>query len=144
MRLWHWELIPYLDNQHLLGQWRECVAIKRKIDKCGTPNNYIVNYVTTYSVEDFKKYCGYVITEMTHRGFKVNPKLVNEIYEFEGKSFHSINEPSNRIFYLHHDTNYLKICYYNLLEKSYAKPSRELFDMLDKIENYITSKGVAL
>lgn len=144
MRLWHYELIPYLDNQHLLGQWRECVAIKRKIDKCGTPNNYIVNYVTTYSVEDFKKYCGYVITEMTRRGFKVNPKLVNEIYEFEGKSFHSTNKPSNRVFYHHHDTNYLKICYYNLLEKFLAKPNEELFNMLDKIKNYIVSKGIIL
>ena len=143
MRLWHYELIPYLDNQHLLGQWRECVAIKRKIDKCGTPNNYIVNYVTTYLVEDFKKYCGYVITEMTRRGFKVNPKLVNEIYEMDNKYFGKLYSDKG-IFFWNHNEDYLKICYYNLVEKSYAKPSEELFNMLDKMKSYIVSKGIIL
>lgn len=143
MRLWHWELIPYLDDQHLLGQWRECIAIKHKIDKCGTPNNYVVNYVTQYCVEDFQKYCGNVITEMHRRGFKVNPKLVNEIYEMNDKYFGKLYSDKG-IFFWDHNKTYLKICYYNLLEKARSKQTKELDEMLSKIESYIVSKGIIL
>lgn len=30
MRLWHEKLIPYLDRQRLLGQHRECAALRGK------------------------------------------------------------------------------------------------------------------
>ncbi len=33
MRLWHYALIPYLDNKHLVSQWREILAIKRQWEK---------------------------------------------------------------------------------------------------------------
>ena len=27
MRLWSWQLIPYIPDMQLKGQWRECVLI---------------------------------------------------------------------------------------------------------------------
>jgi uncharacterized protein (TIGR02328 family) len=30
MRLWHYKLIPYLPRQQLLGQHRECCALRGK------------------------------------------------------------------------------------------------------------------
>lgn len=33
MRLFHYALIPVLDNKHLIAEWRECIGIKRQWEK---------------------------------------------------------------------------------------------------------------
>lgn len=139
MRLWHYKLIPYLDDKHLLAQWREVIAIKRKIDKYGSPNHLIVNRVMDYSLNEFIYYAGLVITEMTTRGFKINPNLINEIYEFNNKNFKG-SDYFDFVFDGWHNDEYLLICYYNLLEKYQCRPSDEQKKMIDNVRNYLSSK----
>ena len=45
MRLWHKDLIDVLPNQQLVAQWRELSAIAGAIQKHGTPNHLLVNFV---------------------------------------------------------------------------------------------------
>ena len=45
MRLWHINLIKALPQQHLVAQWRELSAIAGAIQKNGTPNHVLVNFV---------------------------------------------------------------------------------------------------
>ena len=48
MRLWHEALIPYLPNQQLLGQHRECCALRGK--GWGRKHS-TVDYVFTHPIE---------------------------------------------------------------------------------------------
>ena len=64
MRLWHFRLLPYLDNFHIVAQWRELLAIKGAIDKNGTPKHRLVNMVLDYSIVEFVKYCSLVTLEL--------------------------------------------------------------------------------
>ena len=57
MRLWHKDLIQYLPDLQLKGQWRECALIADALAKNGTPNHLLVNRVTEYPLEDFWIYC---------------------------------------------------------------------------------------
>ena len=38
MRLWHYQLLPYLPKYQLKSQWRECVCIASNIYEHGTPS----------------------------------------------------------------------------------------------------------
>ena len=58
MRLFHYALIPVLDNKHLVAQWRECIAIKRQWEK-GSLKHRLVSYVMDY---DKIYFMGYVIS----------------------------------------------------------------------------------
>jgi uncharacterized protein (TIGR02328 family) len=68
MRLWHKDLLPYLDDFHIVSQYRELLAIKRAIDKNGTPNHRLVNKVLDYSIEHFKAYALLVKLELVKKG----------------------------------------------------------------------------
>lgn len=68
MRLWHQSLIPYLDRQHLLGQHRECCALRGK----GWGRKHAtVDYVFKYWLTDLYKYHFFVMKEMKRRGYNV-------------------------------------------------------------------------
>ena len=45
MRLWHKDLISVLPREQLVAQWRELSAIAGAIQKNGTPNHGLVNFV---------------------------------------------------------------------------------------------------
>lgn len=109
MRLWHKDLIEVLPNQQLKSQWRELLAIKRKIDKCFTPNHLLVNYVLDIRIEDWILYSQSVYNEMKFRGYKVDPKVYEEIRKIKISGTSTLSH--------YHTAEYLKICYYNLLEK---------------------------
>ena len=51
MRLWHTKLIKALPNMHLQSQWRELSAIAGAIQKNGTPNHVLVNFVLDYDYD---------------------------------------------------------------------------------------------
>ena len=110
MRLWHKELIPYLPRQQLLGQWRECCAIKRNIEKNGTPNHVLVNKVMQYPPEHFNGYAYLVYNEITDRGYSATWERFAE-------------EPlilaeERELFDGWHNDRYLRQCLYNLQEKA--------------------------
>ena len=66
MRLWHQKLIPYLPRQQLLGQHRECCALRG--NGWGRKHS-VVNYVFTYKPERLVAYHYLVMDEMKRRGY---------------------------------------------------------------------------
>lgn len=70
MRLWNFMMIPYLPDNQLRGQWKECALIAYGIKKNGTPNHLLVNRVMNYPIDDFLSYCGMVKTELYRRRFR--------------------------------------------------------------------------
>lgn len=66
MRLWAQQLIPYLDRQRLLGQHRECAALRGR--GWGRPHS-TVNYVFTHDPSWLVAYHWLVTDEMKRRGY---------------------------------------------------------------------------
>lgn len=71
MRLWHQKLIPYLDRQRLLGQHRECAALR---GKGWGKKHATVDYVFKYATERLVAYHFLVMEEMKRRGY--NPDSI--------------------------------------------------------------------
>lgn len=118
MRIWHKSLLGVLPQQQLVSQWRELVAIKRKVDKCGTPNHLLVNKVLNYDISHFKKCVMATYSVCKRRGINVSKSLLNEMIFWECDSFSNYNPDS--IFKEWHDKHYLIQCYYNLEEKFFC------------------------
>ena len=66
MRLWHQKLLPYLPRQQLLGQHRECCALRGK--GWGRKHS-VVNYVFTHDPAFLAAYHALVMDEMINRGY---------------------------------------------------------------------------
>ena len=81
MRLWHQKLIPYLDKQRLLGQHRECCALR---GKGWGKKHSVVDYVFKYDLAHLYEYHKLVMHEMTRRSYNVDARWHNETYR--GKS----------------------------------------------------------
>ena len=107
MRLWHYEVLPFLPKSQLLAQWRELNSIFAKEDK-----HVLINYIYEYPKSDLRGYTELVLTEMRRRGFNIRTFDKMERY-FEGVESVHVPIPYAR----HHDDMYLTICYYNLFEK---------------------------
>lgn len=77
MRLWHENLIKKLPRQQLLGQHRECCALRGK--GWGKPHA-TVNYVFQYSPYKLYQYHQHVIEEMLNRGYQPDLIWTNPCY----------------------------------------------------------------
>lgn len=82
MRLWHEALIPLLPRQQLLGQHRECCALRGK--GWGRPHA-TVNYVFEHPYEWLWAYHVKVMREMFNRGYKVSPEWLTMGYQGKSK-----------------------------------------------------------
>ena len=117
IRLWHYELLPYLPRQQILSQLRECVAISKSIHEKGTPNHILVNKIMDYDLSEFRIYCNMVIYEMMcNRGYSVSVVTVKKLQDYINFEI-DVKTINNRIFENWHNETYLKICIYNLYEK---------------------------
>lgn len=109
MRLFHKDLISVLPRKQLLGQWRELNSIFKNQNR-----HILINFVYDYPKECLFAYSWLVVKEMKNRGYKVN------LYNFDNY-FKDINEDiiivKKELYRYKMDNEYLKICYYNLLEK---------------------------
>ena len=118
MRVWHWQLIPYLPKSQLLAQWRELNNIFKKQDK-----HILINYIYDYGVGDLYGYSSMVIKEMQNRGYKIK-SLENHNNFFEKyRFFYKETKPFNN----HHNDEYLLICFWNLREK-YIRGQKDFDD----------------
>jgi uncharacterized protein (TIGR02328 family) len=124
MRLWHKDLIKVLPQAHLVAQWRELSAIAGAIEKNGTPNHVLVNFVLDYDYDNFISYAYYIRQEMTSRGIRTMSTVWDKIVNLKPKW---TLLPFEKIYEQKMDDLYLKICYYNLYEKY-------LCGMFDNIE----------
>lgn len=112
MRLWHYELLPYLPDVQLKGQWRECALIAHELKEHGTPNHLLVNKVTEYSVDHFYSYCVAVWSEMQKRRFTTTAQSMERARALDGKIV-----ATNTLFDGWHNKEYLRVCMANLYEK---------------------------
>lgn len=114
MRLWHKDLLSVLPKAQLVAQWRELSAIASAIQKNGTPNHVLVNFVTNYSYDHFISYTYYVREFMQMRGYHTRDFIWEKITALNPNwqllSFRDIYaDKMNFVYY--------KICFYNLYEK---------------------------
>ena len=114
MRLWHKDLIPYLPDLQLKGQWRECCLIATQIKEKGTPNHLLVNKITEYSADHFYSYCVSVWGEMDERCFKMSAESCWKIAKFGGGII-----ATSKTFDGWHTKEYLRVCMANLYEKHF-------------------------
>lgn len=118
IRLWHYKLLPCLDDFHIVAQYRELLAIKGAIDKNGTPNHRLVNKVLDYPITEFKKYFVLVVDELKKRDIKYNHNKVLEVYNWHSDAFNNKNNEWHKNPYPNwHNDRYLRQNFYNLDEK---------------------------
>ena len=127
MRLWHQALIPYLDNRRLLGQHRECCALRGK----GWGRKHAtVDYVFKYSKIPLICYHQLVINEMERRGYIVDARWKNPYYNGKKLGYdHAdvlnkeycvnkfVHEPVHHMIFREHNHEYLVECIKLLKQK---------------------------
>jgi uncharacterized protein (TIGR02328 family) len=115
MRLWHKDLIAVLPREQLVAQWRECSAIAGAIQKSGTPNHILVNYIVD-NLNSFVAYSYMVRQEMTRRGYRTMENVWTKINSLVSDDSWKACVYSS-IFPKEHNVRYFLQCYYNLQEK---------------------------
>jgi len=124
VRLWHYKLIPYLPRQQLLGQHRECCALRGN----GWGRNHAtVNYVFRYSPCRLFQYHMLVRNEMLERGYHFDQSWADCQYrgkrcrpytrrQCERQAAAQAGEKGEPI-YPEHNERYLAECITNLQRK---------------------------
>lgn len=124
MRLWHYKLIPHLPRQQLLGQHRECCALRGK--GWGRKHS-TVDYVFEHSYRYLYDYHVEIMLEMIRRGYHVNEKW--GFFKYRGKSIgyvtweelpgvrFTITDLLSNSYYPEHNDKYLRECLNNLKGK---------------------------
>lgn len=117
MRLWHEKLIPLLPREQLLGQHRECCALR---GKGWNKKHSTVDYVFNYLPYKLFQYHLLVMEEMKKRNYSPNQLWFNPNYR--GKSISSykniISTEKTIPIYPEHNNNYLTDCIENLKNKN--------------------------
>lgn len=121
MRLWHEDLIPYLDNKRLLSQHRECCALRGK--GWGRKHS-VVDYVFKYDLAHLYAYHLLVIHEMNKRNYSVDGNWYGRLYRGSKLPRSTLLECGTYVqrfggdhVYVEHDDKYLKECLLRLKEK---------------------------
>ena len=126
MRLWHQKLLPYLDRQRLLGQHRECCALR---GKGWGKKHATVDYVFTHDFSYLVTYHYLVMDEMRNRGYKPDPNWYK--YNWRGSTLGEQewcdrndcfrlweNAQEGIMLYPEHNDEYLRECIALLKEKN--------------------------
>ena len=139
MRLWHKDFISVLPREQLIAQWRELSAIAGAIQKNGTPNHILVNFVLHYDYNHFINYAKLIRDEMTHRGYRtmnsVWDKITNLKPDWKPISYDEIYKEKM-------DNTYLDICFYNLYEKILCEDGIKEPDASNIIKAYCEKRGM--
>ena len=127
MRLWHQSLIKHLPRQQLLGQHRECCALR---GKGWGKNHSVVNYVFEHDPAHLVAYHRLVMDEMKARGYNPNeiwykPNyrgitldfVENWVSEIDVFGLHCSAKEYDYIIYPEHNDEYLQECIENLKGK---------------------------
>lgn len=124
MRLWHQELINKLPRQQLLGQHRECCALRG----LGWGKKHsTVDYVFIYELERLIAFHFLVMKEMEARGYQPSRDWKKSLYRGKTLGFVPQEEIDDELIlklllqkehlYLEHNGEYLKTCLENLRRK---------------------------
>lgn len=117
MRLWHKDLIPKLPRKQLLGQHRECCALR---GKGWEKRHSVVDYVFKHPYNMLFNYHQKIMAEMASRGYKVTDIWYNSSYRgkqlgFDYTNFTHID--THTPDYPEHNNDYMKECVNNLKNK---------------------------
>ena len=111
MRLWSYQILPYLPDSQLLSQKRECDLIWKDISNGKQTNHILINYIWKYPEQErnlrLASYYYLLEEEFEKRGFKFKDNCPVLVYE---------TELPIRPF-IEHGGEYLLQCFYNLQEK---------------------------
>ena len=77
MRLWHENLLPFLPREQLLGQHRECCALR---GKGWGKKHATVDYVFTQDPACLVAYHFKVMQEMVNRGYQLDGAWLQPLY----------------------------------------------------------------
>ena len=116
MRLWSWQLIPYLSDLQFRGQLRELVLIMRQWRDKGKTNHLLINRVMEYPKEDLYRYFCEYEAEYFKRYGRTLDRYSSEFGRFANWS---VDTKNNTIFEGWHNKEYLRICMSNLAEKHF-------------------------
>ena len=118
MRIWHYQLLPYLPEAQFKGQLRELVAIMHDWRDKGETNHLLINRVMEYTKSELAIYFLYYEDEYIRRyGKRPNAKYRDEFCNFAKGTPFLTNTP---LFVGWHNKTYLRICMANLYEKFLA------------------------
>ncbi|MDF2634773.1 MAG: pyrimidine dimer glycosylase [Pelosinus sp.] len=114
MRLWHYQLIEYLPRQQLLGQHRECCALR---GNGWGKKHAIVDYVFKHHPHILWNYHVRVMSEMKCRGYHVDKQWMDPCYRGKSCERYNLDRVSELYNYPEHNEGYLKECLINLAGK---------------------------
>ena len=116
MRLWHEQIIHLLPKNQLLGQHRECCALR---GKGWNKKHKTVDYVFTYSPYNLFIYHSRIMDEMEKRGYIVSKEWRDKNYRGQkAESYSNLEETSiSTPIYKEHNNEYLLECIENLAGK---------------------------
>ena len=113
MRLWHEQIIHLLPKNQLLGQHRECCALR---GNGWNKKHKTVDYVFTYSPYNLFIYHSKIMDEMEKRGYRVSREWRDKNYRGQkAESYSNLEETSiSTSIYKEHNNEYLLECIENL------------------------------
>ena len=112
IRIWHYELLPYLPGLQFKGQLRELVIIMHDWKNKGTTNHLLINKVMEYDKSDLYSYFIIYYNAYKERyGKTIDNKILREFEDFGGDRF------TSHPFENWHNKEYLRVCVCNLYEK---------------------------
>ena len=116
MRLWHEKIIPLLPRNQLLGQHRECCALR---GNGWGKKHETVDYVFLYTPYHLYQYHLLVMNEMEQRGYNVSQEWKDKNYRGKNaKEYQNLKEESiNKPIYKEHNDSYLSECLKNFEAK---------------------------
>lgn len=126
MRLWHQKLIPLLPRQQLLGQHRECCALRGR--GWGRKHS-VVNYVFEHEPERLVAYHYLIMDEMKRRGYHPDETWYNGDWRGTAIGIHRFwcnvkncggilaDAWCGKMIYPEHNDEYLQECIDNLKSK---------------------------
>ena len=116
MRLWHEQIIHLLPKNQLLGQHRECCALR---GNGWNKKHKTVDYVFTYSPYNLFIYHSKIMDEMEKRGYRVSREWRDKNYRGQKAESYSNLEETNisSPIYKEHNDEYLAECIENLAGK---------------------------
>ena len=118
MRLWHYQLLPYLPDYQFHGQLRELIAIMHSWRDNGKTNSVIINRVMEYDKCELDSYWCKYLGEYVHRYKKDLPHFNVEFANFIKNDFKfKCYDINYKLFEGWHNKEYLRICMANLYEK---------------------------
>ena len=116
MRLWHEQIIHLLPKNQILGQHRECCALR---GNGWNKKHKTVDYVFTYSPYNLFIYHSKIMDEMEKRGYRVSTEWRDKNYRGKKAESYSNLEETNisTPIYKEHNEEYLAECIENLAGK---------------------------